>query len=176
MDCVLAISGSVRGDGNTALSIARLASALDLRDDQLIDLQSARIEPFRYEPSPAPDDFLAIVDRLIAHRHIVFATPVYWYAMSGLMKTFFDRLTDLLLTPEGRRRGRALGGRDIWLLATGTDPELPAGFSEPFARTAAYFDMHWRTACYIRVPSDPLPAGTPFPAVAELAAAIRASR
>ena len=27
---------------------------------------------------------------------IIFVTPVYWYAMSGRMKVFFDRWTDLL--------------------------------------------------------------------------------
>lgn len=170
---MLAITGSARGDGNTALMVAHLRRALDLGDDQIVDLQSCRLEPFRYAAPPA-DDFLGIVDRMLAHRHIVFATPVYWYAMSGLLKTFFDRLTDLLLSASGRRLGRALAGRDIWLIATGTDPELPDGFTEPFARTAAYFDMHWRGAFYVCVPGDPLPAGTEFPAVVDLAAAIRA--
>ena len=172
---LLAITGSARGDGNTALMVAHLRRALDLRDDQIVDLQSCRLEPFRYDAPPA-DDFLGIVERMLAHRHIVFATPVYWYAMSGLLKTFFDRLTDLLLSASGRRHGRALAGRDIWLIATGTDPTLPDGFTEPFARTADYFDMRWRQAFYIRVPKDPLPAGHEFAEVDELAAAIRASR
>ena len=176
MDQVLAISGSVRGDGNTALTLAQLRRALDLGNGQFVDLQSCRLEPFRYDPPPPDDDFLAIVDRLLAHRHIVFATPVYWYAMSGVMKTLFDRLTDLLSSPEARCRGRALAGRDMWLLATGTDPDLPDGFTEPFARTAAYFDMHWRAAFYIRVPNHPLPADTVFPAVDQLAAALREGR
>ena len=175
MDGLLVIAGSARGDGNTALTVAHLGRALDLRADQLIDLQSHRLEPFRYAPAPPADDFPMLVDRLLANRHIVFATPVYWYAMSGLMKTFFDRLTDLLLSPAGRRRGRALAGRDIWLLATGTDADLPAGFTEPFARTADYFDMRWRQACYVRVPQESLPADHDFPAVEQLAAAIRAS-
>jgi hypothetical protein len=66
------------------------------------------------------------------------------------MKTFFDRLTDLLVDPEGRRIGRALAGRSVWLLSTGTDETLPLGFVEPFALTAGYFDMVWREAFYCR--------------------------
>ncbi len=174
MDDVLAITGSARGDGNTALTVAHLRRALDLDDDQVVDLQSCRLEPFRYDPPPPADDFLTIVDRILAHQHIVFATPVYWYAMSGLTKTFFDRLTDLLLSPDGRHTGRALAGRDIWVIATGTDPELPDGFAVPFARTAEYFDMRWRQAFYVCVPKEPLPAGHEFQAVEKLAAAIRA--
>ena len=173
---MLAITGSARGDGNTALTIAHLRRALALADDQIIDLQSCRLEPFRYDPPPPADDFPMIVARILAHRHIVFATPVYWYAMSGVMKMFFDRLTDLLLTPDGRRTGRALAGRDIWLSATGTDPDLPDVFAVPFARTAEYFGMRWRDAFYVCVPKETLPAGHDFPAVEDLAAAIRAAR
>ena len=76
--------------------------------------------------------------------------------MSGLMKMFFDRLTDLL-APENRPLGRALAGRETGLLATGIDPLLPPGFEEPFARTAAYFDMHWREVVYIRSLGGALP-------------------
>ena len=175
MDRLLAITGSARGDGNTALTVAHLRRALALADDHIIDLGAHRLEPFRYEPPPPVDDFLMIVDRILAHQHIVFATPVYWYAMSGLMKVFFDRLTDLLLTADGRRTGRALAGRDVWLIATGTDEELPDGFDVPFVRTAEYFDMRWRQAFYVCVPKETLPAGHEFPAVENLAGAIRAA-
>jgi multimeric flavodoxin WrbA len=170
---VLAITGSARGDGNTALTTAQLRRALDLADDQIIDLEACRLEPFRYAAPPPADDFAGVVDRLLAHRHIVFATPVYWYAMSGLMKTFFDRLTDLLISPDGRRLGRALAGRDMWVLATGTDERLPHGFTEPFERTAAYFDMRWRQAFYVCVPREALTGTHEFEEVAKLAAAIR---
>ena len=173
---MLAITGSARGDGNTALTVAHLRRALGLRDDQIVDLQTLCLEPFRYDPPPPSDDFLAIVNRILAHQHIVFATPVYWYAMSGLMKTFFDRLTDLLLTPEGRRTGHALAGRDVWAIATGTDPDLPDGFEVPFFRTAEYFDMRWRQAFYVCVPSETLPAGHEFQVVENLAQAIRTTQ
>lgn len=38
------------------------------------------------------DDMESVKDKLIAADTIVFATPVYFYTMSGQMKTFIDRL------------------------------------------------------------------------------------
>ena len=170
MNQVLTIAGSARGDGNTAEAVARLRLALD--GGEVIDLASCRLEPFRYELPPARDDFLTIVERMLAHRHILIATPVYWYAMSGLMKTLFDRFTDLLLDPELRPLGRALAGRDLWLLATGTDEALPDGFEEPFRRTADYFAMRWRGSFYTWVDKDSAPAEQDFSAIEELARAL----
>lgn len=108
------------------------------------------VGPFVYSRHDDRDDFLSVIGMMLASEHIVFATPVYWYSMSGTMKGFFDRLTDILLDPENRKVGRALAGRNVWLLATGTDECLPPGFHEPFARTAAYFGMVWRQAFYSR--------------------------
>ena len=42
------------------------------------------------------DEFLKIIQAMIESDVIVFATPVYWYAMSGSMKIFFDRFSDLI--------------------------------------------------------------------------------
>jgi putative NADPH-quinone reductase len=144
----LIILGSARSDGNTAAAARHLLDRLG-GEAELVDLLQHRIEPYSYGRSDQGDDFLGIVDRMLQCDHIVFATPVYWYAMSGGLKTFFDRLTDLT-RGAGKERGRALAGRSVWLLATGTDPQLPAGFEEPFARTSAYLGMLWREARYVR--------------------------
>ncbi len=66
------------------------------------------------------------------------------------MKTFFDRLSDLLSDRDPRRRGRSLSGRDVRLLAIGTDTTLPEGFERPFEMTARYLGMHWRGSHYVR--------------------------
>jgi len=66
------------------------------------------------------------------------------------MKIFFDRLSDLLVNAEGR----ALAGRQVSLLTTGTGCELPSGFTEPFRRTEGYFDMEWKAICYTDLPKE----------------------
>ncbi len=138
----------------------------------MVHLPSLRIEPFTYETADHGDDFRAVVDQMIHHRHIVFVTPVYWYAMSGLMKTLFDRFTDLLVTPSNRKTGRLLAGKDVWLLATGTDDALPPGFLEPFARTAAYFGMCWKSAFYVRIDKNLTSERQNFAEVEKLATAL----
>lgn len=120
----------------------------------LVDLSALDIRSFDYTARP-DDDFRAVAERMLEARAILFATPVYWYAMSGRMKTLFDRFTDLLSDRDEGRRGRALAGRQVWLLAVGTDAALPPGFDEPFRRTAAYLGMDWRSWLY-------LSTGTPW--------------
>ncbi|WP_370177278.1 flavodoxin family protein [Alteriqipengyuania sp.] len=146
---ITVLTASARSDGNTRAMVDAFFGHCGALAEE-IDLARLRIEPFAYDQLAARDDFLPVVQKMAGSEHIVFATPVYWYAMSGLMKTFFDRLTDLLLVEANRPLGRALAGRRVWLLATGTEEGLPPGFTEPFARTAAYFAMDWRAGTYCR--------------------------
>jgi multimeric flavodoxin WrbA len=146
---VTIVMGSARADGNTASAVQHLRRLLG-SGARLADLSAITICPFDYARSDDRDDFQSVVRTILAGEHIIFATPVYWYSMSGVMKIFFDRLTDLLIDPDNRRIGCALAGRNVWLLATGTDDCLPSGFHEPFAKTAAYFGMVWRGAFYCR--------------------------
>ena len=69
------------------------------KDKQLdiIDLKTKNIDPFDYDFANSCDDFLPLMEKIITkYNTIVFATPVYWYSMSGILKYFFDRLSDLL--------------------------------------------------------------------------------
>lgn len=160
MNNVTVILGSARSNGNTNALVERLIAKL--RDQtNVFDLANLAIEPFEYQRYGDRDNFRSVVDTMLQSQHIVFATPVYWYAMSATLKVFFDRLTDLLHDPNDRISGRTLAGRNVWLISTGTDDGLPPGFDVPFARTAAYFDMVWRQAFYARsINGEPLSPGS----------------
>jgi len=72
--------------------------------------------------------------------------------MSGPLKVFLDRWTDLL---EVRKDlGRSLSGKRCYLIASGTDETLPPGFEAVFARTAAYFEMSFEGCLYYSVRKD----------------------
>lgn len=116
---------------------------------ELLDLAGLDIRPFDYRGPSRRDGFDVAVDRMLAASALLFATPVYWYAMSGLMKTLFDRFTDVLTDRDDAARGRRLAGREMWMLAVGSDPALPAGFEEPFRLTAEYLEMLWRGSAYL---------------------------
>jgi multimeric flavodoxin WrbA len=143
-DKPLVILGSARKQGDTSKFVNKV---FDQLDHTLIDLLDFSISPYDYSGNyPVTDDFFRLTDMLLQHRVIVFATPVYWYAMSGPMKTFFDRLTDLVTIKK--QQGRELQGKYTWLIAVGTDPELPDGFEMPFKLTSGYLNMIYEGAIY----------------------------
>jgi len=143
-DRPLVILGSSRKDSNTRKLLDRLFVDLDY---ELIDLLDHKLYPYDYSTNyPSDDSFFIIVDRLLRHDTLVFATPVYWYAMSGPMKTFFDRFSDLVTIRK--ELGRQLRGKRTFLVATGEGKELPEGFEVPFRSTSKYLDMEFICAYY----------------------------
>ena len=117
------------------------------KDYELIDLLDFYISPYSYLNNyPNTDKFLKIIDELIKHKVIVFATPVYWYAMSGIMKTFFDRFSDVVTTKK--HLGRQLHGKSTFLVAVGAEEELPNGFEIPFKLTSDYLHMNYQGCIY----------------------------
>jgi multimeric flavodoxin WrbA len=145
----LIILGSARADGETrrAIDLAFPAGSI-----QLVVLPDFAIGGYSYDHLNAEDAFGPIADAMVAADKIVFATPVYWYAMSAPLKIFFDRLSDL--TENRKAQGKALKGKSVWVIATGTETELPDGFEVPFARTADYFGMLYRGAAYLYTGDD----------------------
>lgn len=88
------ISGSARNDGDTAALTDQLVEKTGW---DLIRLNDFHFSYYDYQHQNRDDDFLSLMKQLIhGYDTIIFATPVYWYAMSGIMKVFFDRFTDLL--------------------------------------------------------------------------------
>ncbi|MGB9152633.1 MAG: NAD(P)H-dependent oxidoreductase [Alphaproteobacteria bacterium] len=144
----LVILGSSRSNGET-----RRAIDIALKDKaDLLDLLDFRFNFFDYDHSNREDDFLKLIDNLLASEVIVFATPVYWYSMSAPLKAFLDRLSDLITIEKAK--GRALAGKSVWLIATGTSENLPEGFEVPFTRTCAYFDMKYCGSSYLYTGDD----------------------
>ena len=141
----LVILGSARGDSNTLAAVRKLSP---IPDYELIDLRERRIAYYNYaHPNDDSDDFLGVVHKMLDSETIIFATPVYWYAMSGVMKVFFDRFSELLSTQKPL--GKALKGRRTYLIATGSDADLPPGFEIPFKLTSEYFKMTYVKAFYM---------------------------
>jgi multimeric flavodoxin WrbA len=140
----LILLASARKQGDTRKFIEAVFAKTD---HEIIDLLDYNISSFNYlNEYPKEDSFLKIIEALLGHKKIVFATPVYWYAMSGLMKTFLDRFTGLVTAQK--HIGRQLKGKSIFLLAVGTDKALPDGFEIPFQLTSAYFGMLYQADIY----------------------------
>jgi len=127
---------SSRSDGNT-FTLARMV--LPEEAAPLVDLGALNISYYSYSHANATDDFIPLVEKLLGAPTWVLATPLYWYSMSAQAKTFLDRLSDLLAFRKSL--GQRLCGRSLAVLCTGTDPQLPSSFEQPFELTAKYLGM-----------------------------------
>lgn len=140
----LVILGSARKDSDTAKLAARALASID---HDVIDLLDQDISPYSYSGDyPSADVFLQLIERMLQYETIIFATPVYWYSMSGIMKTFFDRLTDIVTIRKDL--GRKMIGRRTFLIAVGSDQSAPPGFDVPFRLTSEYLDMKFVSCLY----------------------------
>lgn len=139
MDRIVIIQGSSKSEGNTnkfARYLKRQTSA------EIIDLKQKNISGFDYDFKNREDDFIPLIKEIAENYDtIIFATPVYWYSMSGIMKNFFDRITDCLKWEK--ETGRKLRGKNMAMISCGSDANLPAGFSMPFIESANYLGMNY---------------------------------
>lgn len=140
---ILAIIGASEGHENTKKYLTEKFGGKDL---EVVDLFDGGLKPYSYKGIP-DDLFFSTIGKLIQSDLTVLATPVYWYAMSGVMKDFIDRFSNLM-SGKYKHLGEALYGKRIKVLSTGYDQVLPLGFEVPFAGTAIYFGMDYMGAEY----------------------------
>lgn len=132
------IVGSSRKNGNTYKSIE---DEIKLSNADVIDLNDYEISYYDYEYKNKKDQFLPLIKKLISNYDtFVFATPVYWYTMSGIMKVFFDRLSDLL--DIEKETGRKLRGKNMKVISN-TNEALDYDFYLPFRKSADYLGMNY---------------------------------
>ena len=135
----LILMGSARADGHTAGMVQLLRQALNC---EAIDLADLQIGHYDYQHRNSGDDFLPLMRRIVSESDtLILATPVYWYAMSSLLKTFMDRITDCLKIEQ--ETGRKLRGMTLAMLSCGSEEEETEGFEAPFQLSARYLGMHW---------------------------------
>lgn len=121
---VLIISTSPRVNGNSdTLANQFLQGAKDSGHETIkISLANKNIQFCRgclvcqqKKPCVIQDDVLQIIDEIKQADVIAFATPIYFYEMSGQMKTLLDRTNPLFV--------QDYNFRDIYLLATCADED-----------------------------------------------------
>jgi multimeric flavodoxin WrbA len=132
------ILGSARSDGNTRLFVDKLSQKTGF---PVVDLNARKIAYFDYDRPGDDDDFLPTILELLAYDTLIFATPVYWYTMSAVMKTFFDRFSDLLMWHKDV--GRRLRGKSMGVLSCSPDDDNDVTFTAPFKKTAEYLGLEY---------------------------------
>lgn len=67
------------------------------------------------------DDYTAVLDRMLAHDILIFATPIYWYGMSGHMKNFIDRWSQTLRDAKRPHFREMMTNKTAFVVAVGGD-------------------------------------------------------
>ena len=133
------IQASSKSNGNTNTIINYLNKNNDF---DIIDIKTKNIGSFEYDFRNANDDFIPLMEVIIENYDtIVFATPVYWYSMSGILKTFFDRMSDLL--HYKKELGRQLKNKNMAMISNSAENDLKNGFTMPFIETSKYLSMNY---------------------------------
>ena len=136
---VVIIVGSSRKDGDTANLTKQL---IEKSNWDLINLNDFEFSYFDYKHENRNDGYLTLLRKIIEKYDIlIFATPVYWYSMSGIMKVFFDRLTDLLTIKK--ELGRKLRGKKMAVISCSNGENLGEYFWLPFSESAQYLGMEY---------------------------------
>jgi len=145
------ILGSSRSDGNTRKVIETLVSLKT--DIDILDLSDYNIGYYDYSFENKNDDFFELYKRVITYDTIIFATPIYWYTMSAQLKTFLDRISDVLYGDK-KEYGRKLRGKNMALISCSSDATRIKKFTRPFKETANYLGMNYKGYLHGWVESD----------------------
>ena len=136
----IALLSSSRRHGNTGQLMDRIALELNI---EVVDLASLHMSAYDYDHLNRNDDFEPLMKRVLAHHQIIFATPIYWYAVSPAMKVFLDRISDLLELPDLLPEGRRLRGKNAYVVCTSVIEEPSVEFMGAFLETFSYLGMHF---------------------------------
>ncbi|MER6262327.1 flavodoxin family protein [Streptomyces sp. NPDC059688] len=148
----LFVLGSARAEGNTELLARRAAEQLPadveqrwihLAEQPLPDFVDLRHDS-EYVRPPSDTATGRLLDATLAATDIVIASPLYWYSVSSLTKTYLDHWSGWLRTPGADFRA-AMAGRTLWGVAALADEE--PSVADPYVGTlnnsAAYLKMRF---------------------------------
>ncbi len=144
--------GSSRSNGNTAKVATYVQEQTGF---DVIDLKQFKIGHFDYAVQDN-DDFRRLFKMIVdQYDSLIFATPIYWYTMSGIMKVFFDRISDFLFVEKDE--GRKLRGKNMAVISCGSDHEVFEGFEMPFKQSATYLGMHYIGHVHTYIKNEQIP-------------------
>lgn len=143
------ILGSSHSYNNTQALVELVAKQCDA---MVFDLNDFNISAYDPSFNNRSDDFFPLVEQLLSYQQLIFATPIYWYSPSAQLKTFLDRITDLL--EIAKDQGRGLRGMRTALIATGTDAAPAKCFEEIFSHTFNYLGMAYQGMLYCSCEAD----------------------
>lgn len=134
----LVLFSSANKQGNTAQLVSEVSQH---HHAEVVDIDFLNITPYNYNNDYPADDFYPLVEKMLAAEHLVFASPVYWHAVTAPMKSLIDRMTELLDVAELKPKARQLEGKRSYVMASSASPEICPIYHGFFQNVFKYFNM-----------------------------------
>ncbi len=127
---ITVLFGGSRPNGNTA-QLTKFA--LQDLEYQWIDVTQHQFKPIRDVRHTAEtitsydDDYLPILDKILASDTIIFASPVYWYSISAPLKAFIEHWSETLQDKRYPNFKAQMAQKDFRVILVGGDcPKIKA--------------------------------------------------
>ena len=142
MEKILFINSSPNREGNTY----RIGEDL-LKDKEHEVLQMADYRISQYGQVFEDDGMKDVLKEIDKYDILVIGSPVYWYTVGGMLKTFIDRL---YMLPEAE----ALRGKKLYLFAQGSAPSSDTVKSIEFLSNRLSYLIGMESKCVVTDSSD----------------------
>lgn len=143
---IVSFIGSSRNGGNTEQLTDIVLQDIEHKKIYIKDLHIKPIEDLRHSEGgfqAIHDDYDYVIEELQNSDIVVFATPIYWYSMSGTMKNMFDRFSQSIRDqrfPNLKERLKQI--RTIVVIVGGDNPRIKGlPLIQQFQYTFEFLDM-----------------------------------
>lgn len=121
---IVVINGGNRKKGNTKILTERAVKGLEINTINLTDYIIKPVEDERHSSEgflEVKDDYREVINRVMQHDILVFATPIYWFSMTGTMKHFIDRWSQTMREPEYHNFRERMALKKAFVIVVGGD-------------------------------------------------------
>ncbi|PTE73300.1 flavodoxin family protein [Staphylococcus devriesei] len=127
---ITVLFGGSRPEGNTAQLTKLALEGLEYDWIDLTEYQFNPVRDLRHENEDITtyqDDYKGIIDKVLESNVVIFASPVYWYSVSALLKAFIDHWSETLIDPNYSDFKEKMANIDFRLVLVGGDcPKVKA--------------------------------------------------
>ncbi|RUT31697.1 flavodoxin family protein [Paenibacillus zeisoli] len=126
---IAVLLGSTRSGGNTEQLVDQVVEGINHSKFVLHEKNIQTIVDQRHVPEgfqPVQDEYDELIQRVLEHDILIFATPVYWYGVSSPLKTFIDRWSQSLRSTDYNFK-ELISQKKAYIVAVGgDDPHIKA--------------------------------------------------
>ncbi|WP_188205930.1 flavodoxin family protein [Alkalibacillus aidingensis] len=119
---ITVIDGGTRKGGNTEVLTNYALMECEYNKIDLRDYDIRPVVDYRHSESGFPevgDEYNDVIDQVLRSDIVVFATPIYWFGMSGLMKNFIDRWSQTMRDDRYPDFKHQMAQKKMYVIAVG---------------------------------------------------------